>query len=81
MKHEIEKMKFFEKHFKTLKNVKKDGEFSLLDIVKNFVEIKAFELAASKIDKLSGDLRVSFEIMRFSIQKKIEKLKLIQKQK
>ena len=62
MKHEIEQIKFFDRHFK--KNSKK---VISLDIVNKFVEIKAFELAASKIDKLSGDLRVSFEIMRFSI--------------
>ena len=47
----------------------------VLDSVSQFVEIKVFELCAAKIDKLSGDLRVSFEIMRNTVQKKIEKMK------
>ena len=32
-------------------------------------------LAASKVDRISGDIRVCFEILRLSMQKKIEQLK------
>lgn len=46
-----------------------------VDSVSQFVEIKVFEHCAAKIDKLSGDLRVSFEIMRNTVQKKIENMK------
>lgn len=36
------------------------------------VHPKAFQLAAGRIDKLSGDIRVCFEIMRMVIQRKID---------
>ena len=37
--------------------------------VEELIDPKAFQLAASKIDKLSGDIRVCFEIMRQSVTK------------
>jgi hypothetical protein len=60
MKHEVDQM------FPSQK---------VVDSVSQFIEIKVFELCAGKIDKLSGDLRVSFEIMRNTVQKKIENMK------
>jgi len=36
---------------------------------------KAFALAAGKIDKLSGDIRVCFEILRESVQRKLDLLR------
>lgn len=35
---------------------------------------KAFQMAAGKIDKISGDIRVCFEIVRSAIQVKLDKL-------
>ena len=39
------------------------------------VHPKAFLMAAGKIDKLSGDIRVCFEILRSTVQKKIDYLR------
>ena len=36
---------------------------------------KAFQIAAGKIDKISGDIRVCFEIIRSAIQSKIDQIK------
>lgn len=36
---------------------------------------KAFTLAAGKVDKLSGDIRVCFEILRESVQRKLDQLR------
>lgn len=44
-------------------------------IYSELISPKAFQLAAGKIDKVSGDIRVCFEIMRGAIQSKIEKIK------
>ena len=41
-------------------------------LLKNLIHPQSFQLAASKIDKLSGDIRVCFEILRNAVQKKIE---------
>jgi len=44
--------------------------------VEEVVNPLAFLLAASKVDRISGDIRVCFEILRLSLQKKIESLKI-----
>ena len=41
-------------------------------LLQNLIHPQSFQLAASKIDKLSGDIRVCFEILRNAVQKKIE---------
>ena len=41
-------------------------------MLQNLIHPQSFQLAASKIDKLSGDIRVCFEILRNAVQKKIE---------
>ena len=38
-----------------------------LDTVSKFIDLKVFDICAKKIDKISGDLRVSFEIMRNTV--------------
>jgi hypothetical protein len=38
---------------------------------------KSFMLAAGKIDKISGDIRVCFEILRESVQRKIDFLRRV----
>ena len=38
---------------------------------------KGFALAAGKIDKLSGDIRVCFEILRESVQRKLDLLRSV----
>jgi hypothetical protein len=43
------------------------------------VEMKAFEMVASKVDKLSGDLRVCLAIVRKAIENKLEILKALPK--
>ncbi len=43
--------------------------------VSDVIHPLAFTLAASKVDRISGDIRVCFEILRLSVQKKIESLK------
>lgn len=49
-------------------------EFKLLEEYQ-LVHPKAFLMAAGKIDKLSGDIRVCFEILRSTVQKKIDYLR------
>lgn len=44
--------------------------------VDEVVHSRAFILAASKVDRISGDIRVCFEILRLSVQKKIESLRV-----
>mmetsp|Transcript_37083 Transcript_37083/g.35793 ORF Transcript_37083/g.35793 Transcript_37083/m.35793 type:complete len:87 (+) Transcript_37083:165-425(+) len=39
------------------------------------IEQKAFEMAALKVDKINGDLRTAFDIMRNALLAKIELLK------
>ena len=45
-------------------------------LLQNLIHPQSFQLAASKIDKLSGDIRVCFEILRNAVQKKIEFIKI-----
>ena len=46
-------------------------------IFKEMISPKAFQLAAGKIDKISGDIRTCFEIIRSAIQSKLDKLSSI----
>lgn len=41
---------------------------------KQLIDPKGFEIVASKVDKISGDLRICFDIMKRTIENKIEKL-------
>lgn len=45
-----------------------------MDTYKELIQPKAIQMAAGKIDKISGDIRVCFEIIRCAIQNKLDLL-------
>ena len=45
-----------------------------MDIYQDLIHPKAIMMAAGKIDKISGDIRVCFEILRSAIQNKLDQL-------
>lgn len=46
-----------------------------LPFIDKLVDIRALELLGSKIEKISGDLRQAFSIVRETLQKKVDSLK------
>ena len=47
-----------------------------MEIYQDLIHPKAFMMAAGKIDKISGDIRVCFEILRSAIQNKLDQLSI-----
>ena len=46
------------------KHMKQMGKIGQVLLEKEIVQERSFQLAAGKIDKISGDIRVCFEILR-----------------
>ena len=53
----------------------KSNGYAADELVQDLIKPQSFQLAASKMDKVSGDIRVCFEILRNTVTKKIDSLR------
>ena len=53
----------------------KSNGYAKDELAQDLIKLQSFQLAASKMDKISGDIRVCFEILRNTITRKIDFLR------